>query len=338
VYWHISRKGYLLFGCAKYWLEIIMVENQTKNVIITDVTLREYGQNVPSTHLNIFTPEIRLEIALKLIDAGFSNIEILSCIHPKLAPAMNEKALKKIAAGLGRVDGVNLITLVPNRSGYRNFLDMNLGQNGYNHTIGIFFSAFEDHNLANLGRSIKETIDEYKKIAIDVAAKNIRLVAYVSAAFGYFDTKNGALIKADMEDVNSYIDLLLDLGAQTVTLSDLQGVADQEETGRVLEAILNRKKGKDINKLGYHPHNISGESAITNSKIAYDMGIRRFDASLGGTGGCVTGAPGNQPTEMLVRFFHESGIKTGLDEKKIFFLKDMIDKELFRKIPLPQKG
>jgi hydroxymethylglutaryl-CoA lyase len=315
-----------------------MVENQTKNVIITDVTLREYGQNVPSTHLNIFTPEIRLEIALKLIDAGFSNIEILSCIHPKLAPAMNEKALKKIAAGLGRVDGVNLITLVPNRSGYRNFLDMNLGQNGYNHTIGIFFSAFEDHNLANLGRSIKETIDEYKKIAIDVAAKNIRLVAYVSAAFGYFDTKNGALIKADMEDVNSYIDLLLDLGAQTVTLSDLQGVADQEETGRVLEAILNRKKGKDINKLGYHPHNISGESAITNSKIAYDMGIRRFDASLGGTGGCVTGAPGNQPTEMLVRFFHESGIKTGLDEKKIFSLKDMIDKELFRKIPLPQKG
>lgn len=315
-----------------------MSENNKDSVTITDVTLREYGQNVPSTGLDIFTPEIRTEIALKVIDAGFSNIEILSCIHPKLAPAMNEKALKKIATDLGRLDGINLITLVPNRSGYRNFLDMGLGHDGYSHTIGIFFSAVEAHNLANLGKSIKETIDEYKKIAIDAAAKNIRLVAYVSAAFGYFDTKNAALIEADMEDVNSYIDILLDLGAQTVTLSDLQGVANQEKTGRVFEAILNRKKGKDINKLGYHPHNISGESAITNSKIAYDMGIRRFDASLGGTGGCITGAPGNQPTEMLVRFFHESGIVTGLDEKKVFSLADMIDKELFRKIPLPQTG
>lgn len=315
-----------------------MVENQAENVIITDVTLREYGQNVPSAGLNIFTPEIRTEIALKLIDAGFSNIEILSCIHPRLAPAMNQEALKKISAALGRVNGVNLITLVPNRSGYRNFLDMDLGHDGYNHTIGIFFSAVEAHNLANLGRSIKETIDEYKKIAIDAAAKNIRLVAYISAAFGYFDTKNAVLIEADMKDIKSYIDLLFDLGAQTVTLSDLQGVANQEETGRVFEAVLNKKMGKDINRLGYHPHNISGESAVTNSKIAYDLGIRRFDASLGGTGGCVTGAPGNQPTEMLVRFFHKSGIETGLNEKKIFSLKDIIDRELFGKITLPQKG
>ena len=315
-----------------------MVENRVGNVIITDVTLREYGQNVPSTGLEVFTPEIRVEIALKLIDAGFTNIEILSCIHPRLAPAMNEKALKKIATGLGRVDGVNFITLVPNKAGYRNFLDMDLGPDGYNHTIGIFFSAVEAHNLANLGRTVRKTIDEYKKIATDAAAKNIRLVAYVSAAFGYFDTKNAVLFEADMDEVNNYIDLLLDLGAQTVTLSDLQGVAGQEKTGRAFKSILNKRKGKDIEKLVYHPHHVSGEAAIANSKIAYELGIRRFDSSLGGTGGCVTGAPGNQPTEMLVHFFHESGIKTGLNEKKVFTLADMIEKELFRKIPLPQIG
>ncbi len=315
-----------------------MVKDQTEKAIITDVTLREYGQNVPLNGLNIFTPEIRIEIALKLIEAGFRNLEILSCIHPGLAPAMNEEDLKKISAGLGRVRGVHLITLVPNRAGYRNFLDMDLGQDGYNHTIGIFFSAVEAHNLANLGRPIKETIGEYKKIATDAAAKNIRLVAYVSATFGYFDTKNAVLMEADMEDVNAYIDMLLDLGAQTVTLSDLQGVADEEKTAIIFEAVLNKRKGKDLNKLGYHPHNVSGQAAITNSKTAYDMGIRRFDASLGGTGGCITGAPGNQPTERLVRFFHESGIETGLEEKKVFSLADMIDKELFRKIPLQQIG
>ena len=311
-----------------------MVENRVENVIITDVTLREYGQNIPANYLNIFIPEIRVEIALKLIDAGFTNIEILSCIHPGLAPAMNEMALKKIATDLGRVDGVNLITLVPNKAGYRNFLDMDLGPDGYNHTIGVFFSAVEAHNLANLGRPVKETIDEYKKIATDAAAKNIRLVAYISAAFGYFDPQNAVLIEADMDEVNDYIDLLLDLGAQTITLSDLQGVANQDKTGKVFKNILNKQKGKDIEKLGYHPHHVSGELAIANSKIAYDLGIRRFDSSLGGTGGCVTGAPGNQPTEMLVRLFQESGIKTGINEEKVLLLSEMVQKELYGKISL----
>jgi hypothetical protein len=57
-----------------------------------------------------------------------------------------------------------------------------------------------------------------------------------------------------------------------------------------------------------------------------------------GTGGCVTGAPGNQPTEMLIRVFNESRIETGLDEKKFFSLADMVEKELYRKVSLPQAG
>lgn len=329
-------------GCGHLFSPVIQTEkcmnhsaeNNKGGVTITDVTLREYGQNVPAVGLDIFTPEIRLEIASRLMEAGLKNIEILSCIHPGIAPAMNKKALKKIAAGLGRVDGVHLITLVPNTAGYRNFLDMGLGPNGYNHTMGIFFSAVEAHNLANLGRPIRETLDEYKKIAVDALAKKIRMVAYISAVFGYFDSKETILIEADMEEVKSYIDLLFDLGAQTVTLSDLQGVANEEKTGRIFEEILNRKKGKDREKLGYHPHNISDEAAIANSKTAYSLGIRRFDGSIGGTGGCITGAPGNQSTERLVQSFHESGIETGLGEQKIFALKDMIERELFKKISL----
>jgi len=311
-----------------------LAENSKGGVTITDVTLREYGQNVPAACLDIFTPRIRLEIAKRLLKAGFQNIEILSCIHPAIAPAMNEDALKEIAAGLGRVEGVHLITLVPNTAGYRNFLDMGLGPSGYNHTMGIFFSAVEAHNLANLGRPIKETLDEYRKILRDAAANKIRIVAYISGAFGYFDPKKGVLIDADMEEVISYMDLLFELGAQTVTLSDLQGVANEKKTGRFFETLLSGRRAQDINKIGYHPHNISGEAAIANSKTAYSLGIRRFDGSLGGTGGCITGAPGNQPTERLVRSFHESRIDTGLNEQKIFALKNMIERELFKKISL----
>ncbi|MBW2002499.1 MAG: hypothetical protein JRI30_08305 [Deltaproteobacteria bacterium] len=311
-----------------------MPNDKNDSVTIIDVTLREYGQNIPAEYLHIFTPEIRLKIALQLIDAGIRNIEILSCVHPKISPAMNREAIAKITQDLGRINGLNLITLVPNNAGYKTFLDLDLGPDGYNHTMGVFFSAIEAHNIANLGRPLKETIEEYKKIIRDASCHNIRITGYISATFGYFEPENGVLIKPDLDEVNTYIDLLLDLGVATVTLSDLQGVANEERTREIFESILNKRAGSEVNKLGYHPHHISGEAAIANTEIAYDLGIRRFDSSLGGTGGCVTGAPGNQPTEMLVNYFNSSGVHTGLDETKIFSLTEMLKKELYSKIPL----
>jgi hydroxymethylglutaryl-CoA lyase len=311
-----------------------MPNDKNDSVTITDVTLREYGQNIPHQYLHIFTPEIRVEIALQLIDAGMRNIEILSCVHPKISPAMNEEALQKIAQDLGKMNGVNLITLVPNRAGYNAFLGLGLGPDSYHHTMGVFFSAIEAHNIANLGRPLKETIEEYKQIMRDASAHKIRITGYISAAFGYIEPENGVLIKPDLDEVNNYIDVLLDHGVDTATLSDLQGVANEERTRGIFETILNKRAGRDMDKLGYHPHHVSGDAGISNTKVAYNLGIRRFDSSLGGTGGCVTGAPGNQPTEMLVNFFNSLGIQTGLNETKIFSLTEMVKKELYSKISL----
>lgn len=311
-----------------------MADAGVDRVIITDVTLREYGQNISSNYLHIFTPEIRIEIALSLINAGFTNIEILSCINPRVAPAMNKEAIRKIAKDLGRVNSVNLITLVPNKAGYKTFLDLDLGPDGYNHTMGLFFSAVEAHNLANLGRPIKETIEEYEIILRDASSRGVRVIGYISAAFGYTDPENGTLYKPDIDKINAYINLLIDRGIDAVTLSDLQGIANEKETRQLLETILDKRKGGNIDMLGYHPHNVAGDQAIANSKVVYDLGIRRFDSSLGGTGGCVTGAPGNQPTEKLVLSFHSLGIETGLDEKKVFSLAQKIQRELYSKIPL----
>jgi len=311
-----------------------MANKHAVNVAITDVTLREYGQNVKKEHLDLFTPDIRSEIALSLIDAGFKSIEVFSCVNPQVAPSMNEVHLKKVIRSLGKIDEVNLITLVPNKAGFENFLHLNLGPDGYNHTMALFFSAIESHNLANLGRSISETIHEYKSIADKAASKHIRIIGYLSAAFGYLEHQTYKMIKADVTDLTAYIDILFDLGAETVTLSDLQGVADEKETKRLLEAILNKRNGKDIHRLGYHPHHTSDERAMSNSMAVYDIGIRRFDASLGGTGGCITGAPGNQPTEQLVQKFAESGIDTGIDGKKVTKLAEQLKKELYSKIEI----
>lgn len=311
-----------------------MTEDHIEKVTITDVTLREYGQNIPSAYLHIFTPQIRVKIALGLIEAGFTAIEILSCVHPKVAPAMNDGAIRRIAEGLGKIEGVHLITLVPNKAGYEHFLSAGLGPDGYDHTMGIFFSAVEAHNLANLGKPITETVKEYTSILTDAASQGIRAIGYISAALGYVAPKNHAVIRPPIDHVNGYMDLLFGLGISAVTLSDLQGVADQKVTREFFDALLTRRKGRDVEKIGYHPHHVAGEQAIANTKIAYDLGIRRFDSSLGGTGGCVTGAPGNQPTEGLIRTFHSLAIETGIDVQKVFSLSEMIQKQLYGKIPL----
>jgi hydroxymethylglutaryl-CoA lyase len=313
-----------------------MLKVKDKSVAITDVTLREYGQNIPSAYLHIFTPEIRIKIALGLVEAGFTNIEILSCVHPKVAPAMSEVAIREISQRLGKIKGVHLITLVPNKAGYRHFLSAGLGPDGYDHTMGIFFSAVEAHNLANLGKPIAETVKEYTGILKDAVPRGMRTLGYVSAALGYLAPENGTLIRPPIDRVNDYIDLLFGLGVSAVTLSDLQGVADQHETRELFDALLTKRRGRDVEKIGYHPHHVDGEQAIANSKTVYDLGIRRFDSSLGGTGGCVTGAPGNQPTEGLIHAFHSSGIETGINEQKVVSLAQEIHEELYSNIPLTE--
>ena len=306
-------------------------------VILTDVTLREYGQNVPSHFLHVFSPQKRIELAQTLIRLGFTGIEVFSCVNPRIAPAMSEEAIKTIGRGLGRVGSCHIITLVPNKAGYQNFLSYGFGPDGYNHSAGIFFSAVEAHNLLNLGGSIQKTLDDLKGIVKDAVSRGVRLVAYISAAFGFRGSGTGDILRVGAQDIAGYLDLLFDSGVATVTLSDLQGVADQELTQKLLNDIMNIRKGRDIERIGYHPHHVSGSRAIANSLAAYEIGIRRFDASLGGTGGCVTGAPGNQPTEELVKFFEEKRIKTGLKPQEISALANFVEKEVYRNIVLPVK-
>jgi hydroxymethylglutaryl-CoA lyase len=304
------------------------------SVTITDVTLREYGQNVPSPSLELFTPEIRIEIAKRLLHAGFSRLEVFSCVPSEISPAMNKSATLRIAAAIGRADRFQMITLVPNKAGYKNFLAWGFGPDRYNYTLGVFLSAVEAHNILNLGRPINETIDEYRMIVKDAVARKTRVAGYVSAAFGFARPGESQVVRPSPEELGRFIDFYFDLGIETVTLSDLQGVADERETVRIFEAVLNKRKGKYIERLAYHPHHVSGEKALANSRAVYDLGIRRFDASLGGTGGCVTGAPGNQPTEGLVPIFESMGIRTGLDGEDISSLAGFVRRELYSKISL----
>lgn len=311
-----------------------MDDAEGRGVLITDVTLREYGQNVPASSLRLFSPQVRIDLARELIKAGFRHLEIFSCVHPRIAPAMDPETVRAIASGLGRMDHVNIVTLVPNRAGFKTFLAAGLGPDGYNHRLGLFFSAVEAHNLLNLGRTIEETLEEYRIIARDALRLKIRVAAYISAAFGYKPSATAEVVRPGAEAVGAYLDRLFEIGAGTVTLSDLQGVADERETRDLWEALLKNRDAQVVERLGYHPHHISGDRAIANSRVAYELGIRRFDASIGGTGGCITGAPGNQPTERLVELFEAQGVRTGVDIASLQRIKRFVEKEIYAKIRL----
>lgn len=304
----------MLFIPYRESMDILTLNNAAPQVLVTDVTLREFGQNVPLNQLESFSPETRVRIARQLLEAGVPALEVFSCVHPRVAPAMSPDILSHIASVLEVAGEAELVTLVPNLAGYRTFLGLGLGPDGHDHVLGMFVSAVEIHNMANLGRSISDSLEEYETLARDAMSRGIRLNGYVSGAFG-FREPSGGLIPAGVKTVGYMMDRFFQMGARMVTLSDLQGVADENATVEFFHRLLDLRKGKDLASMAYHPHNISGEEAVNNSIAVLALGIRRFDASLGGTGGCVTGAPGNQPTELLVRRLHEAGAFTGINEE-----------------------
>ena len=285
------------------------------SVRITDVTLREHGQNVPAEGLASFSPGARISLAHALRDAGVRRMEVLSCVHPRVAPAMARDQLAAVAAGMGTMEGVEVVTLVPNLRGYASFLDLGLGPSGLDHTIGVFHSAMDEHNLANLGRTVDETLAELQGLARRCAIDGVRLSSYVSAAFGYQD--RGRLIGIADDRLLDQVRTLFDMGSVQVTLSDLQGLADEDETARIWDRVLNLDSGGHADRLGYHPHHTDPSRAVDLVEAAYRAGVRSFDASLRGTGGCVTGAPGNAPTEPVLERFDQLGVATGISTAQL---------------------
>jgi hydroxymethylglutaryl-CoA lyase len=288
--------------------------------ILSDVSLREHGQNVSKQGLKRFSVARRIAVAKALIKAGFRRLEVISCVSPHIAPAMEETQIATIANAVGRHSNVMLVTLVPNRRGLKTFLRLGLGPEGLNHTIGLFFSAIEAHNQANLGRSIEASKKECATIASTAKRNGIPFVGYVSAAFGYRDPAGGPPQKVGLDALVAHIEFYRQIGARTVTLSDLQGVASPKQTKQTLTALFSLLSSRcpDIHGvLGYHPHHRDPRTGMLLVKAAVESGIRLVDASLCAAGGCVTGAPGNVDTISVFDLLEQNDIDTGIRPTKL---------------------
>jgi hydroxymethylglutaryl-CoA lyase len=177
-------------------------------------------------------------------------------------------------------------------------------------SIAVFTAASESFNQRNIGMSIQQSLDGISKIISTANAHGIKVRGYVSTAFGCpFEGR------MDPSQPMKVMKALIDLGIPQVSIGDTIGVASVKGVDELVRPAI---EAFGAERLAVHFHDTRG-TALVNSFRAFELGIRTFDASVGGLGGCpfAPGASGNLATEDLVYFFKEMGVESGVDYKKL---------------------
>ncbi|WP_171175178.1 hydroxymethylglutaryl-CoA lyase [Ruegeria sp. HKCCA4633] len=246
--------------------------------------------------------EIPVADKVALIDclsrAGFRRIEVASFVSPKWVPQMAGTA--QVLAGINRADGVRYAALTPNMRGYEDALAAKADE------IAVFASASEGFSKANVNASIAESIERF--VPILEAARHIDLPVrgYVSCVTDCpYDGPTPP------EKVAEVADRLFALGCYEVSLGDTIGQGTPDKVAHMLLAVRERVP---VTRLAGHFHDTNGR-AIDNIDAALALGVRVFDAAVGGLGGCpyAPGAEGNVATEAVAEHLQRLGYETGLD-------------------------
>jgi hydroxymethylglutaryl-CoA lyase len=232
--------------------------------------------------------------------AGLREIEVGSFVPAALLPQMADVA--EVVRHARTLPGLTVLALVPNLRGATAALAAGV------HKLTVPVSASAAHSLANVRRTREQMVEEVRAIAALRAqsAPQVGLDIGISTAFGC--TLQG---RVDEDEVIRLAEALVAAGADECGLSDTTGMANPAQVRRLftrLRAALGERAG------AAHMHNTRG-LGLANCLAAYDVGVRCFDASLGGLGGCpyAPGASGNVVTEDLVFMFEAMGVATGVD-------------------------
>jgi hydroxymethylglutaryl-CoA lyase len=230
--------------------------------------------------------------------AGFRRIEVASFVSPKWVPQMAGSG--EVLAGIKRAAGVSYAALTPNMRGYEDAVAAKADE------IAVFASASEGFSKANINATIAESIERF--IPILEAAKQIGLPVrgYVSCVSDCpFD---GPTPPAKVAEVAQR---LFDLGCYEISLGDTIGQGTPESIDAMLRAV---RDVVPVEKLAGHYHDTAGR-ALANIDASLALGVRVFDAAVGGLGGCpyAPGAAGNVATEAVQAHLEARGYETGLD-------------------------
>jgi hydroxymethylglutaryl-CoA lyase len=233
-----------------------------------------------------------------LIAAGLKRIELTSFVSPRWVPQLADA--EELAREFQAPPGVTFSALCPNAKGFERALAAGL------HEIAIFMSASETHNRKNTNKSIAESLDTFREVVPPALAANMRVRAYVSTVWG-------CPYEGDVDSAASLAitRTLLELGCYQVSLGDTIGVGTPLVTKRLVSLFLAEFAAP---QLALHFHDTRG-TALANALVGLELGIRDFDSSVAGLGGCpyAPGAAGNLATEDLVYMLQGMGVGTGVD-------------------------
>jgi len=263
------------------------------------VDVREVG---PRDGLQNEAP-VPVEQRVRLIDAlsttGLRFIEAASFVSPAAIPPM--AGAGEVMAQIARRPGIVYSALVPNPKGAE--LAVAAGAD----EIELVVSASETHNQKNVRRTVAESLVAARDVVEIGHGAGIAVEAIVSTAFG-------CPYEGDVapERVAQVAGLLIDAGADRLSFGDTTGMATPRRVDDLLDAL--DRAGIASDRIGLHFHNTRG-TALANVVAALDRGVTRFDAAIGGLGGCpyAPGASGNAVTEDLVHMLGDMEIETGTD-------------------------
>ena len=285
-----------------------LANNASVEILISEVGLRDGLQAVKRT----MATADKIKWIDALVRAGIREIEVASFVPAALLPQMADAA--QITQYAASIPGLSVVALVPNLRGARDAIAAGA------HKLTFPCSASAAHSLANVRKTREQAIKEVAdivKLRNDIAP-NVLIEAGISTAFGC--TIQGA-VAAD--DVVWMVESLINGGADMSGLADTTGMANPIQVRHLFQRIIS---AVGIEKAGAaHMHNTRG-LGIANCLAAFDVGIRSFDSSLAGLGGCpfAPGASGNVVTEDLVFMFEAMGQRTGVNLGKLILARDAI--------------
>jgi hydroxymethylglutaryl-CoA lyase len=283
---------------------------------ITEVSPRDGLQN----ESKILSTEEKLIFITKLMDSGLEHIEVTSFVRKDRIPQLSDS--QELSLLLSENIKSKSSVLVPNIIGYENAL-----KNGYKE-IAVFTAASETFTKKNINMSIKESIKSFEEISKKAIIDGVRVRAYISTVIycpyeGYINPSK----------VLETIQLLENILPYEISLGDTIGAGVPVETEKLLSVLLNKYPSK---LFAGHFHDTYG-MALANVSKSIELGIRSFDSSSGGLGGCpyAKGASGNLATEDLLYLLNKSGYETGISIEKILsasnYIRTILNKEISSK-------
>ncbi len=270
----------------------------SKHIKIVEVGPRDGLQNEKQP----IDVDTKVGLIERLVAAGVTHIEAASFVSPKWVPQMAGSA--EVMRRVPRVAGVHYSALAPNLKGLEAAIDAGCEE------VAVFGAASESFSQRNINCSIRESIERFRTVIETAREHGLRVRGYVSCVLGC--PYEGEIAPGKVAEVAL---LLGEMGCHEISLGDTIGRGTPRSTRLMLEACL---KHLPAARLAGHYHDTWG-MAIANIVASLELGVRTFDSSVSGLGGCpyAAGASGNVATEDVVYLLEGLGYQTGIDLGKL---------------------